>query len=307
MSDKQISNDDMKPDKPRIATLEEWGKWGKSCFGQCPDWAAVDSLIRAADVTLTENSARLRELLQRSAGYLRHDDPLLCAVGTHRWLVHHETSYSDWLVWVLERLCDAKAVLRVLGIKDPRFAAACAGEYTVQREVPLLKGLPGCKGQIDLLIRFGNRAAPWRPSALLGIEVKTYDEQYQKQKGYLTSLKKLCPRYAKGVLVANDEPEHCYGFTCRRWRDVCLGLRAVATDGAIQSGFPPAVRVMMLAFVAAVEQNIMGLDVASGRRAWRGRGTLCPESLLSYLQQAVEEEERGYSDTNAVRSVAAGG
>jgi len=45
----------------------------------------------------------------------------------HRWL-EKENSYSDWLAWVLERLHDAKAVLKVLGIPD--------GEFDLPREAP---------------------------------------------------------------------------------------------------------------------------------------------------------------------------
>lgn len=251
------------------------------------------------------DSRELKELLQRSAGYLKHDDPLLCDLGTHHWL-EQERSYSDWLAWVLEQLRDSRAVLRVFGIEDAEWAAACAGEYTVQREVPLLEGLPGCGGQIDLLVRFGKRSTPWCPKALLGIEVKTYDEQYQKQKGYLKSPRRLCPRRAKGILTANDEPEHCFGFSIRKWRDVCLGLRAVVAEGAAQDRFHSATRAMVLAFVSAVEQNLVGFDVASAHRAWNGQPALLPEALSKYLYTAIEEEQRGYRRSTPSRSAAAG-
>jgi len=263
-----------------LATLCQWAEWGKVRLRR-PHWSAVDALVNAVEPQLLENAKRLRNLLERSATQLRFSDPLLCDLGVHRWL-EKETSYSDWLAWVLERLDSTGAVLDVLGVQNPQFASFCVGDYVVDREVPLKKGLTGHQGQIDLLIRFGDP-----PRALLGIEVKTYDQQYLKQKGYKESISQLWPGVESDcVLVVNRQPRpnELYGFRPRQWREVTIALRR-AVAGSVH--VPGAEVAMMLAFIAAVEQNLLELGTAVARRAWRGQPALTPPGLLEYLKRAV--------------------
>ena len=110
--------------------MEEWAAWGRRCTPSerpLPGWSAVMVLIDAARPCLLEDSKWLRDLAEQSRDQWRFPDPLLCDLGMHRWL-EKENSYSDWLAWVLERLHDAKAVLKVLGIPD--------GEFDLPREAP---------------------------------------------------------------------------------------------------------------------------------------------------------------------------
>ena len=112
-----------------VATLRQWAEWGRAFASRRaprPDWSAVDALISAAKPRLKEDARDLRELLDRSRNRLKMTDPLVCDLGVHRWLsAEREESYSDWLAWALERLKDAAAVLRLLGIED--LVADCIG------------------------------------------------------------------------------------------------------------------------------------------------------------------------------------
>ena len=70
----------MAHDKVLTTALQQWTEWGKLCFR--PNWPAVDAFIGAAEPRLREDPSKLRELLQRSAGYLKQDDPFLSDLGT---------------------------------------------------------------------------------------------------------------------------------------------------------------------------------------------------------------------------------
>ena len=245
-------------------------------------------LVSAANPQLLENAKGLRELLQRSSTQLKLSDPLLCDLGANRWL-NEETSYSNWLAWALEQLGDAQLILDVLGVRNAAFASACAGTKPhVQREAPVQEGLPGNDGLIDLLISFGDP-----PQALLGVEVKTYDQQYWKQQGYIDSLRGIhCDVPPECVLVALEdvsERQRC-GFQLRLWKEVGLGLRRAIVRYAKDCEHV-ATAAMMLAFVAAIEQSLLGIGTTAARRAWNGKPTLIPEmpeDLVSYLESALE-------------------
>jgi len=268
--------------------LARWAKWGgeySRARARPLRWSTVESLIEAAQPALADQSRDFRRLLERSATSLNLPDPLLCELGIHRWL-DKETAYSDWLAWVLESLGDAGRVLRVLGVENPRFLSACRGQpFRVQREVQVKRGLPKCRGQIDLLIEFGKPAA-----AVLGVEVKTYDEQYEKQRGYVDSLNELCP-CVECVLVANanDVPDDdLCGFRLREWRRVSIELRRAIASESGNDERRQITRAMILGFVAAVEQNMVGLGTVAARRAWRGKPTPYPTKLAEYLKEVLE-------------------
>jgi hypothetical protein len=270
-----------------VHALGQWAEWGKT-YVPVPtsraDWSAVEVLIEAAQPRLLGDSKALRELLDRSTNRFKLTDPLLIDLGVHRWLaMDREASWSDWLAWVLERLADATMVLRVLGVQNPKFVSACAGQsYRVEREAQVKAGVPGSEGQIDLLVHLGEPEV-----ALLGVEVKTFDESYEKQRGYLRSLRKLS-RHVECVLVANDHvPQNkLFGFRLWRWEDLSMALRrAIAWYVQVHGG--DAVAAMMLGFVGAVEQNLLGYGSAAPRRAAEDRPTLLPKHLYDYLRQTL--------------------
>jgi hypothetical protein len=198
--------------------------------------------------------------------------PLLNDLGVHRW-VDREPSYSDWLAWVLERL-GTVAVFRILGLELP-FNPEDAGNCYVRRESQL------DERYLDLLICFDNR-----PDYAIGVEVKKYDSQYAKQDDYLRSLRD-CYVNPPCILIAIpekiDESQLC-GFTLRPWRNVALALREEIAEYAKKNGEENRiVTAMMLGFVAAVEQNILGFGPAAPRRVSRHEPTLVPPDLVTYL------------------------
>ncbi len=268
--------------------MRQWAEFGRaSALALTPpaDWSAADALVRAAQPQLLENAKRLRTLLERCTAQFGLSDPLLCDLGLNRWL-QEENSYSNWLAWVLEQFGDARLILDVLGVQSGGFAAACVGEKThVQREAPVQDGLPGEDGRIDLLISFGDPPRAW-----LGVEVKTYDEQFWKQEGYVKSLAGFpCDVGAECVLIAIhevSERQRC-GFQMRLWKEVSLALRrAIALYS--QDCEHLAITAMMLAFVAAIEQSLLKFGTTAPRRAWKNKPTLLPEDLVSYLEAALE-------------------
>jgi hypothetical protein len=199
-------------------------------------------------------------------------DPLLNDLGAHRWL-DKETSYSDWLAWVLERL-GPSAVFLVLGVR-PLPNLELAGNCQVERESQL------GKGYIDLLIHFDGV-----PDYAIGVEVKTYDEQYAKQKDYLKSLKSRYGKDMPCVLIAIDEDiDQLCGFTSRPWCEVTFALRnKIAEYAGKHAEGNRIVTAMMLGFVGAVEQNLLGFSPAAPRRVWNDERTLIPDDLVPYLR-----------------------
>jgi hypothetical protein len=272
-----------------IAALDQWAEWGKAYAPprpSRPDWSAVEFLIEAAQPRLLEDSRELRRLLERSRDQLKFTDPLLCDLGLHRWLAKdREESYSDWLAWVLEQLGDADAVLRVLGVQNQEFQSLCSrSTYRVEREAFVEEGTPDCEGRIDLLLHFGERQ-----QALLGVEVKTWDDSYEKQRGYISSLRKRCLQ-TKCVLVAVHEvpTEDCFEFGLRRWENVGMALRREIAR-YVEGHDPDSVAAMMCAFVAAIERNLLEFGTTAARRAWNNQPTWLSKRLGDYLREALRE------------------
>jgi hypothetical protein len=198
-------------------------------------------------------------------------DPLLNDLGAHRW-IDKETSYSDWLAWVLEHL-EPSAVFEVLDVKPP-FNPEDAGKCQVRRESQL------DERYIDLLICFERV-----PRYAIGVEVKTYDEQYAKQKDYRESLKEIFnnPPYVLIAVPGRIDEDQLCGFTLRPWRKVTFALRKKIAEYAGENVDNRIVTAMMLGFVVAAEQNLLGFSSAAPRRVLKNVPTLIPEDLVEYL------------------------
>lgn len=254
-----------------MVALRRWAQLGRSYVPGCssPDWSAVSRLVVAAKPYLLANASDLKALLDQSCRDFGMPDPLLTDLGAHRWL-EKENSYSDWLAWVLERL-EPSAVFEVLGVDPPQDAGKCH----IQRESQL------GERYIDLLIRFDRI----RDYAIV-VEVKTYDEQYGKHQRYIELLKRTFGKDMPCVLVANhDRIEKTFGFKLRPWRKVAFALRSkIAEYAARQAAGDRIITAMMLAFVAAVEQNLLGLSPEAPGRVWNDKPTLISEDLVSYLR-----------------------
>lgn len=264
-----------------VSILDQWAAWGRLCAPERPqpNWSSVRHLIAAAEPPLLEDSRKLLGILEESETRLGFTDPLLSDLGVHRWL-GDENSYSDWLAWTLQRLDDPEGVLRVLGIRDDEFAKHCEGPYTVDREWPLERGFDGSTGRIDLMIRYKR--------AVIGVEVKTEDDQYGKQRGYKESIEKLCKisgATSKCALIAKDEvPAECrFGFDLRKWEDVSLALRREAVR--FKAGTEQAAAAMMIGFIAAIEQNLLRLGTGAAARAKKNLLVLLTSQLREYVDK----------------------
>ena len=259
-----------------LAILEQWAHFGKLYVSRPisePKWSAINQLVIAATPYLREKATTLKDLLAEWSRKFGMQDPFLNDLGVHRWIAR-ETSYSDWLAWVLERL-EPSAVFQVLDVKPP-FNPEHAGKCLVRRESLL------DERYIDLLIRFENA-----PDYAIGVEVKTYDEQYAKQEDYVESLKSIYREDIPCILLAI--PEHIdkkrlCGFRLRSWRKVALALRmGIAESVTDHPADNQIVTAILLGFVSAVEQNLLGFGPEAPRRVLRNEPTLISEDLVKYL------------------------
>lgn len=124
---------------------------------------------------------------------------------------------------------------------------------------------------IDLLILFEGV-----PDYAIAVEVKTYDEQYAKQKDYLESLR---VRFDNPTCLLIAIPEaidkDLGGFTLRPRREVTFALREIIAHHAKRNGADNhIVTAMMLAFVAAAEQNLLQFSPAAALRVTRNEPTM---------------------------------
>ncbi len=220
---------------------------------------ALKPLIEAARRHASQALADYQATVQRSAETLEPiGDPLSTLDFTaHRWMAgHREEAYSDWLQWIISQI-GALEVLRVFGVDDPRMVSTCEGcAVRIERERRVLEGHAGSSGRLDLEIRFGD-------SALLVVEVKlgdADDADTAKGAGYHRSVEQEHGswRITRYVILALDAGDQEYfGFKPRLWEDVCIELRVVAAQSCRCGQYLKA--AMTLAFVSAVEQNLLGL------------------------------------------------
>jgi hypothetical protein len=239
-------------------------------------WGAVDALITSAYQDALPRTDRLAAALKDpKSAFGGLGEPLLLDLGTHRWLAEaREEAYSDWLAWTLEQLGTAKAVFQVLGIEQHSALQYCGDHCPVSsREV----WMP--QGRLDILMRFGTQAS-------LVIEVKTrppadLKNQLGLYRSYMTSIPGACP---PGVLlwVADDSDTERNGCLARGWAGVCRRLRSfVAT--ALLSKENQISAALILAFVSAVEQNLLGLSTHVLRAVNRKNNFLVSPSMTDRL------------------------
>jgi hypothetical protein len=186
-------------------------------------------------------------------------DPLRVNLGLHRWLrKEREEAYSDWLNWILQQL-KTDEILNVLGISDflaPHLEQPVSIAALMQR----CKAKPNCdrevviqRGRLDIVIRFGN-------DALIVIEVKkssAEDANTAKQKDYTTWIHGQRVPYRSVLLVVDASDEDYKGFEPLRWDSFCVALRQMLPN--IRERLGIVATAMFVAFISAVERNLLGL------------------------------------------------
>src|SRR5262249_7591378 len=142
------------------------------------------------------------------------------------------------------------------------------------------QGHAGHTGKIDLLIQYGR----W---AILAIEVKTCSADASdtvKQKGYKNWIdSQECEHKLPPVLIATDAKNIEYeGFQFVSWRDICLELRWVIPE--LQSQDKLLTGAMILAFVGAVEQNLLGFSARRLKKPGARRVSAFNPKIIDHLE-----------------------
>lgn len=274
--------------QPMTGILRKWAALGRQlALAQPvvrPTWAPARRMATAAGAWFEAQADRVTTLLGTSNKLLEPlGDPLLTDFGGHRWLAgDREEAYSDWLQWILRQIQTPRALFRVIQVDEPSDLQNWpCGPPDVGREQTVPKGHEGRKGRLDLVVRSDGRA-------LFVLELKTTDADAAdtgKHSGYQEWLEAQPERHKDAILIATDAEADDYGgFRFLSWADLCLALRRLARRDCAEGRL--IVAAMTLAFVGAVEQNLLAFH-APGTG---GRGVLNPR-LPSHLTQWIEQPE----------------
>jgi hypothetical protein len=219
-------------------------------------WITIAGFVQDFRVMSQTEGARLAQIYKSSKRRLLPlSDPLDVEFHLHRQLFSsREEVYSDWLQWVLQHVADSDPLLigRILGSPNRELFAHTQEPISVTREVSVEHGRDDQSGRLDLVVSRG-------ATTLAVIEVKTRDygnSDLEKHKGYRDSITVRSPE-AELIFLSVDPPaSDPGGFRLLSWADLCVALRGTAprllTPGRILG------TALILAFVGAVEQNLLG-------------------------------------------------
>jgi hypothetical protein len=201
-------------------------------------------------------------------------DPLDARFPLHRQLSSdREEVYSDWLQWVLQQFSDLQALGRILGSPNLARLANPDEPVTVDREIAVEHGYAGQAGRLDLVLRQRSRR-------LIVVEVKTRayaGADLEKHAGYTESIDS--PETEFIFLAVNPPATDLRGFRFVSWAEVCVALRAIARnrlgpDHVLSTA-------LVLAFVGAVEQNLLGFVSPESASLPIGKAPRMLDHLLS--------------------------
>jgi hypothetical protein len=178
-------------------------------------------------------------------------DPLDARFPLHRQLSSdREEVYSDWLQWVLQQFSDPQSLRRILGSPNLAQLANPDEPVIVDREITVEHGYAGQAGRLDLVFRQQSRR-------LIVVEVKTRayaGADLEKHVGYTESIDS--PETEFIFLAVNPPDTGLLGFRFVSWAEVCVALRAIARSRLGPNHILST--ALVLAFVGAVEQNLLG-------------------------------------------------
>lgn len=256
---------------PRNADiLRRWASLGRRHTNP-PSWSPITRIVAAAVRQQDLESKHIIDLLKASKDRLSPlDDPLTIDLGLHRWMSRdREEAYSDWLAWVITQIsCPAK-VWPIFGLSY----GGTESKIRVIREAQTTEGHAGKTGRVDIGIWLGSHRA-------LAVELKlgNADEaDTEKNKGY----SKDWAQQPKVLVAATGDESDYGGFRLRTWGEVCIELRWLAGDDSLCL----IVRALILAFVAAVEQNLLRFQGELPERL-RQHELISP-TIVPYLQSAL--------------------
>jgi hypothetical protein len=279
-----------------LRTWAELGRAMRCARGKAnASWAPVSRLISVARDKLTDDSKYLRELLAKSrSDFDPLDDPFNVDMGVHRWLAENrEEAYSDWLEWIVKQIDSAESICRMFGLDKCSDAASWDSPTSVKREEVIDRGRPGHAGRLDVIVRFGKQA-------IILIEVKKgraedadrskhpgyckwlHDQEELEQHAVLLATENVLPLATESEPTKND----CFKFV--PWRSVCLFLRRLASGYAKSHNC--IIGAMILGFVGAVEQNLLGINASHLQRVVSGETVMFNPEIVDYLNFAILEQ-----------------
>lgn len=248
--------------------------------GEIQSWDNSRRFIQSGEIFGLECLKRLGTRLEESNAYLApFEDPLQVDFGVHRWLRRErEEAYSDWLAWIVEQIAESKYILPMFEIDDSALVARCHSKPIVEREFRIFNG----KRRLDLVIEYGSEVL-----VVVEIKVTSAEEaETQKQEDYCAWIVLEAAERKFRVLLVTDAAELEYrGFRTLLWEDVCIYLRKLMPAVYQQRG--TSIAAMILAFVGAVETNLLGLCLGYDGRIFPSR----VPRILFYLDRALSPEE----------------
>lgn len=244
-------------------------------------------MIDAAREKLTGDRGRLQNLLDESRKRLAPlEDPFDVDLGLHRWLDgQREEAYSDWLEWVIKQMPGPKQVFELFNLDPPEAALECR-KWDVVRELCVPHGHLDQEGRLDLVIRFAD-------IAIIVVEVKKGDADGAdtgKHCGYNAWIEEQSCRHKYAVLLAVSAEERIYdNFYFCSWATVCIEMRRQAIHACQEQRLMAA--AMILAFAAAVEQNLLGFSPRVVQDICRGHATLFNVEVVDHLERFIMKLE----------------
>jgi hypothetical protein len=244
-----------------------------------PSWRPAVAIVNALVPVSQLARVKFIELYDISRKRLLPlSDPLDAQFFLHRQLdSSREEVYSDWLHWIFEHIKEAELIGSVL---KSEVITQAAGTLQIDREVGVPHGHHGKTGRLDLVFRQGT---DW----LSVIEIKTrayVEEDLKKHRGYRKSVESGQTDF---IFLAIDPPGiDLESFRFVSWATVCIELRRIAPNllgpGEILG------TAMMLAFVGAVERNLLGFVFPAANSSKDSKFPI----MLDHLNDALVKEEK---------------
>jgi hypothetical protein len=183
-------------------------------------------------------------------------DPLRCDLGLHAWLApEREESYSKWLHWTLKQFAEHGTLGEILDL--PIASASDTSGIELSSEWTIRSRDKKRSGRIDIMVFHGE------VSAILEIKTKSFtDEALEKHLLYCES-PDVPPEAARIFIAQNADGLDLRGFRLLDWKEICVRLRRRVKPLAHERGLLTA--AMVIAFIAAVEQNILGVRPFTGQ------------------------------------------
>jgi len=284
-----------------LEMLQRWGDLGTQLLvlhrGTAPTWEPVSHMIAAASPGMQLANENLRQVFLTSDNLLDPlKDPLFLDFGAHRWLgKEREETYSDWFAWILMQLESPDRILRCVGIESPSTLGIVASDIPrVTREEAISEGHEGHEGRTDIILRFGN-------TAVVLVELKLTDAKtadLEKQVGYYRWLQEQNMTHRAVLIASGGSCEKYHDFKLVPWASVCRQLRVTAFE-LMHYDHNLVAAALTLAFVGAIEENVLGLPGNMKSVLGKGVGGWLDRTTRRGIHEHLESWFRAMEERNA--------